>query len=148
MQTMVIRIDVQAEDLGVRARSRAPRPVHQPAPAALLITADPPVHALPRHPEPGRGLIHRNTRRGLQDSAVASFSALHCPARGHRVNGGPAGRRMRLALPIIGAAPTHQGSARLREVRRGAAIPQGQNRYRRVLVPWLPGLQTGLARHL
>jgi hypothetical protein len=91
-------------------RWERPRPRRtQPTPAALIITADPPVHALLRHPEPDRGLIHRNTRRGLQDSAVASFSALHCPARGHRVNSGPAGRRMRLALPIIGAAPTHQG---------------------------------------
>ena len=34
LQTMVIRIDEQAEDDGVRARSRAPRPVHQRAPAA------------------------------------------------------------------------------------------------------------------
>ncbi len=38
----------------------------------------------------------------------AVFLATHCPARGHRVNGGPTGRRMRSATPTIDALATHK----------------------------------------
>lgn len=135
MQTMVIRIDEQAEDQRVRARSRAPRPVHQPAPAAPLITADPPVHALPRHPEPAATSLTVFLGVALSRSR---------PPRQWR----PRGQSHTIGYADHWRGAHSPGVRRLREVRRGAAVPQGQNRYRRVLVPWLPRLQTGLAHHL
>jgi hypothetical protein len=36
---------------------------------------------------------------------VPSSLAVHCPVRGHRVNDGPLGRRMRSASPTIDPAP-------------------------------------------
>ena len=49
-------------DLGrhmMRARRRSMRPIRQLADAAILITTDPSVHALARHPEPSGDLSHR-----------------------------------------------------------------------------------------
>jgi hypothetical protein len=60
-------------DLGahlVRARLRPLRAVHQPGQARLLITADPGMHALPRHPEPLSRLSDRNPGSNIQDSPV------------------------------------------------------------------------------
>ena len=54
----------------MRARIRPLRPVRQRAQAALLIAADPGMHALPGHPGPGGGLSHRHSGFDLQDSAI------------------------------------------------------------------------------
>jgi hypothetical protein len=62
------RLDLRT-DL-VRARLRPPRLVHQPAQATLLITADPGMHALPRHPIPLSDLDHRNPGCGSQNRPV------------------------------------------------------------------------------
>jgi hypothetical protein len=40
---------------------------------------------------------------------TAVFLAPNCPVRGHRVNGGPAGRRTGSATPTIGTAAHSQG---------------------------------------
>jgi hypothetical protein len=49
---------------------------------------------------------------GARPGAVrAVFSPHHCPARGHRVNGGPAGRRLRSATPTIDPATAHEDMA-------------------------------------
>src|SRR4029079_18688401 len=54
----------------VRTRFRPPGTIGQRTQAALLITTDPGMHALPRHPSPGSGLSHRHPGFDLQDSAI------------------------------------------------------------------------------
>jgi hypothetical protein len=51
----------------------------------------------------------RSFRREVRCCETPSSSAIHCPARCYRVNGGPTGRRMRSATPTIDPAPTRQG---------------------------------------
>jgi hypothetical protein len=51
---------------------------------------------------------------------MAVFLAFQCPARGHRVQGGPPGRRMRSAAPTLDPVTTHLGSAPTS--RRGRAV--------------------------
>ena len=62
------RLDLHA-DL-VRARLRAPRAVHQPAQATLLIAADPRMHALTRYAIPVSDFRHRNPGCSIQDRPV------------------------------------------------------------------------------
>ena len=54
----------------MRARLRAPGTIRQRAQAALLITAQPGMHALPRHSRPRGGLGHRDPGSDLKDSAI------------------------------------------------------------------------------
>src|SRR5262245_1846616 len=48
-----------------------------------------------------------HTPRAPVERIGPSPSLPNCPARGHRVNGGPLCRRKRSATPIIDTAPTH-----------------------------------------
>lgn len=57
----------------------------------------------PRRLEPIAAL----TNRHQQQTRATVFLALDCPARGHRVQGGPAGRRTRSATPTLDPAATH-----------------------------------------
>jgi hypothetical protein len=77
-----------------------------------------PWEARPAHAEPHTCMVAQikmphPPRKAVQ--LIAVFLALDCPARGHRVNGGPPGRRMLTATPTIDPAPTHRGSAPARK---------------------------------
>jgi hypothetical protein len=61
----------------VRTRFRPPGTISQRAQAALLIPADPGMHALPGHPRPGGDLGHRHPGPHLQDSAIPLFDNGH-----------------------------------------------------------------------
>src|SRR5262249_36307343 len=76
-----------------------------------------PSHAGPDLAENADQMAHR-TRRPVQCTTV--FLVPDCPARGHRVKGGPAGRRMRSAAPTIDPVTTHKDPAPTRKT--------GQNR--------------------
>jgi len=60
-------------------------------------------------------------------AGTAVFLAPHCPARGHRVQGGPAGRRMRSAAPTPDPVTTHLGFGSCEEDGEEGG-PAGQNR--------------------
>ena len=59
--------------------------------------------ARPRRPEPIAALTNSHQRQ----AGTTVFLALDCPARGHHVQGGPAGRRTRSATPTLDPAATH-----------------------------------------
>ena|SRR5689334_19279653 len=74
-------------------------------PLLLIIKAAPaaPRPALPA-PSHSQAAV---TRLVMGGSRRYVFLALDCPDRGHRVQGGPAGRHMRSAPPILDPASTH-----------------------------------------
>jgi hypothetical protein len=68
-------------------------------------------------PAPGSALRPARRARAVPIAALTNshqrqagttvFLALDCPARGHHVQGGPAGRRTRSATPTLDPAATH-----------------------------------------
>jgi hypothetical protein len=74
-------------------------------------------------------------------AAQPSSSPPNCPARGHRVNGGPAGRRMRSATPTIDPETTPKGSAPTRKTDKNSQLRNYQDRYLRHLLT--PGARSG-----
>jgi hypothetical protein len=75
-----------------RVAPGAPRPA-LPAPGSALAGRP----ARPRRPEPVAALTNSHQRQ----AGTTVFLALDCPARGHHVQGGPAGRRTRSATPTL-----------------------------------------------
>ena len=81
-----------------KAAPAAPRPA-LPAPGSAL--GGPPGAPAPSEP------IAALTNSHQQQAGATVFLALDCPARGHHVQGGPAGRRTRSATPTLDPAATH-----------------------------------------
>jgi len=82
------------------SRRRLRRRVRRSPRRALPWEARP---ARPRRPEPIAALTNSHQRQ----AGTTVFLALDCPARGHHVQGGPAGRRTRSATPTLDPAATH-----------------------------------------
>ena len=55
----------------------------------------------------GPATMDQDSSHSIQTGTVPVFLALDCPARGHHVQGGPAGRRTRSATPTLDPAATH-----------------------------------------
>ena len=68
--TIMVGWPNEADERPALTAAREPGTVHQRAQATLLITANPGMHALPRHPEPLCHLRYRNPGGSLQDSPV------------------------------------------------------------------------------
>jgi hypothetical protein len=78
----------------------------------------------------------------------AVFLASHCPARGHRVQGGPPGRRTRSAAPTQDPATTHLGLAATRKTggSRGRWFGMaGWQYFRRTTLQLVRGVELGSA---
>jgi hypothetical protein len=84
-----------------RSRRRLRRRVRRSPRRALPWEARP---ARPRRPGPIAALTNSPAPAGR---GYAVFLGFDCPDRGHRVQGGPAGRRMRSAPPTLDPASTH-----------------------------------------
>ena len=78
----------------VKAAPAAPRPA-LPAPGSAL--GGPPGAPAPSRTEPTAALTNSHQRQ----AGTTVFLALDCPARGHHVQGGPAGRRTRSATRTL-----------------------------------------------
>jgi hypothetical protein len=83
------------------SRRRLRRRVRRSPRQALPWEARP---ARPRRPGPIAALANSPAPAGR---GYAVFLGFDCPDRGHRVQGGPAGRRMRSATPTLDPASTH-----------------------------------------
>ncbi len=74
--------------------------------------------ARPPHAGPHRQVLQlKMPLRADQCVAWSSFSASNCPVLGHRVNGGPAGRRKRPVTPSIDLVAAHEGLAPVRKTK-------------------------------
>ena len=90
------------------------------APTAPLARRQRRAQPFPRPARRTPGRTTQDTQIKLAQAAgtaqhATAFLAPDCPARGHRVNGGPPGRRMRSAPPTIDTATTHKDSAPARK---------------------------------